>query len=202
MTPLFGDATIEYRIQFPTNPDSKDYVLADSRSSEISAELKESLLEAIQDFFDERLMPQAPTGTGSKVERTRVTDRQLQLATAVLLLEVARCDFDLRADEFKAVSRGVREVLGLTEDEATAVVRFAEEEVRQSKRLYQFTDLIDKNYSPAQKKLVVQYLWQVAFADARLVATEEYIVRKISDLLHVALADFLDAKIIARDSFR
>ncbi len=176
--------------------------MTDSRSSQISAELKESLLEAIQDFFDERLMPQAPSESGSKVERTRVTDRQLQLATAVLLLEVARCDFDLRADEFKAVSRGVREVLGLTEDEATAVVRFAEEEVRQSKRLYQFTELIDRNYSPEQKKLVVQYLWQVAFADAQLLATEEYIVRKISDLLHVPLADFLDAKITARDSFR
>ena len=150
----------------------------------------------------ERLMPQRKPGAASKVERTRVTDRQLQLATAVLLLEVARCDFDLRADELNAVSRGVREVLGLTEDEAVAVVRFAEEEVRQSKRLYQFTDLIDKNYSPDQKKLVVQYLWQVAFADAQLVATEEYIVRKIADLLHVSLADFLDAKINARDSFR
>ena len=150
-------------------------MLTDSRSPDISAELKESLLEAIQKFFDERLMsqPQAKPGTASKAERTRVTDRQLQLATAVLLLEVARCDFDLRADELNAVSRGVREVLGLTEDEAVAVVRFAEEEVRQSKRLHLFTDLIDKNYLPEQKKLVVQYLWQVAFADAQLVATEE-----------------------------
>ncbi len=147
-------------------------------------------------------MPQAQTGSASKVERTRVTDRQLQLATAVLLLEVARCDFDLRADELNAVSRGVRDVLGLAEDEAVAVVRFAEEEVRQSKRLYLFTELIDKNYSPEQKKLVIHYLWQVAFADAPLVATEEYIVRKIADLLHVPRADFLDAKIKARDSFR
>lgn len=174
--------------------------MTDSNPPELSAELKESLLEAIQDFFDERLMPQAEGA--AEVKRTRVTDRQLQLATAVLLLEVARCDFDLRADEFKAVSNGVREVLGLTEDEAIAVVRFAEEEVRQSKRLYQFTELIDKNYSAEQKKLVAQYLWQVAFADAQLLASEEYIVRKIANLIHVPLADFLDAKIKARDSFR
>jgi len=170
----------------------------------LSAELKESLLEAIQDFFDERLMPQ-PQSQGedaAHAKRTRITDRQLQLATAVLLLEVARCDFDLRADEFNAVSSGVRDVLGLTEDEAVAVVRFAEEEVRQSKRVYQFTELIDKNYSAEQKKLVVQYLWQVAFADAQLLPSEEYIVRKIAGLLHVARADFLDAKIKARDSFR
>lgn len=173
--------------------------MTDSRS-EISAEMKASLMEAIQDFFDERLMPSVEPTTETK--RARVTDRQLQLATAVLLLEVARCDFDLRADEFNAVSTGVREVLGLTEDEAIAVVRFAEEEVRQSKRLHQFTDLIDENYTGEQKKLVVQYLWQVAFADAQLLASEEYIVRKIADLIHVPLADFLDAKIKARDSFR
>jgi uncharacterized tellurite resistance protein B-like protein len=176
-------------------------VLTDSRSTELSAELKESLLEAIQDFFDERLMPTTEDGACG-VTRMRVTDRQLQLATAVLLLEVARCDFDLRADEFNAVSSGVRQVLGLTEDEAVAVVRFAEEEVRQSKRLHQFTNLVDQNYSPEQKKLVVQYLWQVAFADAQLLASEEYIVRKIADLLHVPLTDFLDAKIRARDAFR
>ena len=176
--------------------------MADSHSPEISAELKESLLEAIQDFFDERLMPAPSPEEASQVKKTRVTDRQLQLATAVLLLEVARCDFDLRVDEFDAVSTGVRDVLGLTDDEATAVVRFAEEEVRQSKRLHQFTELIDQNYTPEQKKVVVQYLWQVAFADAQLVASEEYIVRKIADLIHVPLADFLDAKIKARDSFR
>ncbi|HLE69996.1 MAG TPA: TerB family tellurite resistance protein, partial [Vicinamibacteria bacterium] len=72
----------------------------------------------------------------------------------------------------------------------------------QSKRLYEFTGLVDANYTAEQKKALVQYLWQVAFADAQLVASEEYLVRKIADLLNVPLADFLDAKIKARDTFR
>jgi uncharacterized tellurite resistance protein B-like protein len=183
--------------------------LIEPLSRELRAELEESLVHAVHAFFDTRLKPEtvpdeAPgtdtdTGRGT---RTRVTDRQLQLATAVLLLEVARSDFDLRADEFQAVLGGVRRILGLTEDEAVAVIRFAEEEVRQSKRLYEFTRLIDENYTREQKKTLVRYLWQVAFADAELVASEEYLVRKISELINVPLADFLDAKIEARDSFR
>ena len=56
--------------------------------------------------------------------------------------------------------------------------------------------------APEQKKTVVRYLWQVAFADAQLLPSEEYLVRKIADLLHVPQADFLDAKIKARDAFR
>ena len=173
--------------------------MSEPLSPEFRAELRESLLGAIQDFFDEQLPPRAE---GASAKRPRVTDRQLQLATAVLLLEVARCDFDLRADELNAVSTGVRDILGLTEDEAVAVVRFAEEEVRQSKRIHEFTNLVDRHYTPEQKKTVVQYLWQVAFADAQLLPSEEYLVRKISELLHVAKADFLDAKITARDAFR
>ena len=49
---------------------------------------------------------------------------------------------------------------------------------------------------------MVQYLWQVAFADAQLLPSEEYLVRKLSELLHVPKADFLDAKTKARDAFR
>ena len=144
------------RSRFPPKLDipEKDEDVSDPLTPELRSELQESLLEAIQDFFDDRLMPGSAEGQG--VKKQRITDRQLQLATAVLLLEVARCDFDLRADEFKAVSAGLRDILGLTEDEAVAVVRFAEEEVRQSKRMHQFTTLIDTHYSPEQKKKVIQ----------------------------------------------
>ncbi len=170
-------------------------------SPELRAELEQSLSQTIQVFFERKLKPQTD-GSSPAAIGPRVTDRQLQLATAVLLLESARCDFDLRADEFKAVLGAVRRMMGLSEDEAVAVIRFAEDEVRQSKRLYEFTGLIDANYTKEQKKALVQCLWQVVFADAQLVASEEYIVRKISDLLKVPLADFLDAKIRARDGFR
>jgi uncharacterized tellurite resistance protein B-like protein len=161
-------------------------------SPELRAELERSLSQTIHVFFEEQLKPR----TG------RVTDRQLQLATAALLLEAARCDFDLRADELNAVVGAARRMMGLGEDEAASVIRFAEEEVRQSKRIYEFTRLIDQSYTAEQKKSLVQQLWQVVFADAQLLASEEYIVRKIADLLNVPLADFLEAKIQARDRFR
>jgi uncharacterized tellurite resistance protein B-like protein len=167
-------------------------------SPELRAELEQSLSQTIHAFFELKLKPQPESAAGGE----RVTDRQLQLATAVLLLESTRCDFDLRADELNAVLGAVRRMMGLTEEEAVRVIRFAEEEVRQSRRLYEFTGLIDRSYSPEQKKALVQNLWQVVFSDAQLVASEEYMVRKIADLLHVPLADFLDAKIRARDGFR
>ena len=94
-------------------------------SPQLRAELEESLSQTIQVFFELKLKPQLEGAGGTTPTRTRVTDRQLQLATAVLLLEAARCDFDLRADEFNALLSAVRRMMGLTEDEAVAVIRFA-----------------------------------------------------------------------------
>src|SRR3990172_13330313 len=170
-------------------------------SPELRAELEESLSQTIHVFFELKLKPQL-NGASTSGTRTRVTDRQLQLAPAFLLLEAARCVFALRADEFNAILGAVRRMMGLTEDEAVAVIRFAEEEVRQSKRLYEFTGLVDANYTAEQKKALVQYLWQGGFAAAPLVASEGELLRKIAHLLNVPLADFLDAKIKARDTFR
>ena len=58
------------------------------------------------------------------------------------------------------------------------------------------THLVD--FTPDQKKRVVELLWLVAFADSEKHAHEEHLVRKIAGLLHVPHPDFIDAKIRAR----
>ncbi|MEE9263113.1 MAG: TerB family tellurite resistance protein [Vicinamibacteria bacterium] len=98
--------------------------------------------------------------------------------------------------------RAAQRALDLSPEETTEIVRLAAEEVKASASLHEFTCLIDENFSMEQKKRVVELLWQVAFSDAELQGHEEYLVRKIADQLHLARADFLDAKIQARDDFR
>ena len=115
---------------------------------------------------------------------------------------MSRADFEIHADERKAVNRAVERALDLSPEETAEIVRLATEEVKASPSLHEFTRLIDENFSMQQKKRVVKLLWQVAFSDAELQGHEEYLVRKIADRLHMAKADFLDAKIQARDDFR
>ena len=154
-----------------------------------SEELRGELLEAVTDFFEERLRAAAP-------------EHQLQLATAALFIEMTRADFQIKPDEREAVNRAVQRALDVSPEETTEIVRLAAEEVKASASLHEFTRLIDENFSMEQKKRVVKLLWQVAYSDAELQGHEEYLVRKIADRLHLAKADFLDAKIQARDDFR
>ena len=79
------------------------------------------------------------------------------------------------------------------------LMALAAEEARLATDYFQFTSLINKNFSAGQKVQVVEYLWQVAYADGQLDAHEQHFMRKIADLLYVSHADYVAAKQRARD---
>ena len=163
---------------------------------QVAEGLKAAMLEAVQQFFDEHL--QTPAETKAPI----VADRPLQLATAALLIEMTRADREIKTDEIDAVTRSVERTLGLSAEQTLHLVRLAEEEVKVSGSFREFARLIDERYTLEQKRRIVMLLWKVAYADAVLTGHEEYLVRKIANLIHLPLADFAAAKIRARDEFR
>jgi uncharacterized tellurite resistance protein B-like protein len=161
----------------------------------LAEKLKAELIATIQEFFDEHLRPEvdaAPSG---------IANRGLQLATAVLLLEMTRVDFEIAPEERELVSRTVERVMGLNPEETAEILLLAEEQVKRSVPLHEFARLIDQEFTLEQKKAIVELMWRIAFSDAQILAQEEYLVRKVSTLLNLPLADFLEAKIRARDAF-
>jgi uncharacterized tellurite resistance protein B-like protein len=149
------------------------------------------MLNAIRDFFDQQVNGPAAQGE----ER-----RSIELATAALLVETVRLDSAMDDAERAAALHAVRTKFGLDSDEAATLIRLAEEEARQATDYYQFTSLINRHFSPAQKERVIELMWQVAYADAGLSANEQHVVRKIADLLYVPHSAYIAAKLRARDA--
>jgi uncharacterized tellurite resistance protein B-like protein len=149
------------------------------------------MLDAIFDFFERHI--DAPAAGGN--ER-----HSIELATAALLVEVARADGDIRPVEREAMLRAVREKFGLSPQEAEALLRLADEEVRQATDYFQFTSLINKRFTPEQKERVIELLWRAAYADAELSAHEHHVMRKIADLLYIPHGIYIAAKMRARDA--
>ena len=150
------------------------------------------MLQTIKRFFEERVVTEAAQPA------PEVREHGLQLAAAALLFEIVRADTEIKEEERTVVRAAIQGTFGLEKDESDELMRLAEEESRGATSLYEFTHLIDKAFSPEQKKRVVELLWLVAFADAEKHAHEEHLVRRIAGLLHVPHPDFIDAKIRAR----
>ena len=142
------------------------------------------MIRRIQQFFTDRIQSRVHSGHQDNKQA-------LQLATAALLVEVTRADFHVEQSERRAVMSAVQALFGLSRQETDELVTLAEEEVDGSVSLFQFTQLVDKEFTQDQKAQIIEMMWRVAFADLDKDKNEEYLVRKVADLLHVPHSVFV-----------
>lgn len=124
--------------------------------------------------------------TAETVNSAADRDDALRLATAVLMVDVARSDHVFDATEFDQVLRLIETHFRLSPEQAAALINAADEEAEELVSLHEFTQLLHQNLDEQEKARIVGLLWQVAYADGRLHRYEDSLVLRISDLLHVS----------------
>lgn len=110
----------------------------------------------------------------------------LRLATAVLMIDVARADYVFEESEFSSMLRLIESHFELSPEQAAALVNAAGEKADDMVSLFEFTQLLHKRLNETEKARIVSLLWQVAYADGQLDKYEDALVLKISDLLYVS----------------
>jgi len=144
------------------------------------------MLKKIQTFYNQYLKPDTTTVDD--------TNHQLRLAATALMVEVMRVDDDKTDDEINTVMNSIMQKFSIQPEEAAVLLSLATDELHQSTDYHQFTSLINKGYNQEQKQLIIEYLWQVAYADGELDVYEEHVIRKVSDLLYLPHKDFIRLK--------
>ena len=119
---------------------------------------------------------------------------QLQLATAVLLVEVLRAEPALDAAERCTVISALREKFALRDDEIERLIELAQDTAKTAYDYQRFTSQLNERFSQEQKIRVVEAMWQVAYADAHLDAHENHVISKVAGLLHVSHGEYISAK--------
>jgi uncharacterized tellurite resistance protein B-like protein len=127
-------------------------------------------------------------------------EEALRLATAVLMIDVARADHVFEDTEIDRVLELVQTHFDLSAGQAAELVNEADAEAEDLVSLYEFTQLLHHNLDEADKARIVGLLWQIAYADGRLDKYEDSLVLKISDLLHVSRGRVMRLKDDARPS--
>ena len=144
------------------------------------------MLNQIKLFFEQHLALSGPEDS---------LEEKLQIATVVLFLEMMYMDDKVEPEEQEIILSLIHQNFSLTDEQTTSLVELAEQQRKQATDYFQFTSLINKEYSLEQKVRLIESLWKIAFIDGVLDMNEEYLVRKIADLLHVPHTAFIMAKI-------
>ena len=149
------------------------------------------MIDLVKKFFS------APAGTtGESTEAGEDAHHDVLVATCALFLEMAEVDriFD---------ARECAEIIGLlTKEYALSEEHAADAEREGSHDLWQFTHLINRNYSQEEKIQVVELLWRLVYADGHLSDHEQYLVTKLRKMLRLTHREVIDAKLKVLDEHR
>jgi len=121
-------------------------------------------------------------------------EHAIRMATAVLMVDVARADHEFDDSEHDDVLQLIETQFSLEPEEAAGILNDASEKAEDLVSLHDFTQLLHENLDASEKEGVVGMLWKVAYADGSLDKFEDSLVLKISDLLHVQRARVMRLK--------
>ena len=120
---------------------------------------------------------------------------RLRLATAAVLLEIAYADGQFTPAEDGDVVAYLKEAFSLTDEMAQELIAEAEELRGKTIDHFALTNFIRKNSSLDERVAVVKTMWRIVYSDRKLTDYENYLVRKLADLLGLEHHVMIEAKV-------
>jgi len=144
------------------------------------------MIKSLIEFFENRTLDMN--------DATNPASHRIELATAVLMLEISLADSSIDEDELTTIKKNLVNTFHLESEQVDELIQLAQKEVDLSVSLHDFTRLLNEKLKADEKIRIIELLWQVAFADAVLDKYEEYYIRKIADQLYISHKDYIKTK--------
>lgn len=119
----------------------------------------------------------------------------VNLACAILLIEVSYSDFKIDDKEINSIINLFESELKLSKDKAEWLSKEALNIHEDVNCLRKYIKLINEKYTKMQKRNLINMAWLVARADNMIDKNEEHRIRKLTELLHLDHKDFIKSKI-------
>ena len=127
------------------------------------------------------------------VEETK-NNFEVELTASILAYEIARSDGDISESELLLLYDEIKKIsvkVGKKEDKILEII---EEYSKNSVSFYEFINDINKDYSKEDKLSLIQFLFDVAYADKILEVNEERLIRRVADLIKIKDIEVLKIK--------
>jgi len=151
------------------------------------------MIDLVKKFFSKR-------SHDDSSNQRRQRPRDIRIATCALLLEMSNIDGEFSALERENIISILKRNFDLSDEHATTLLEASNEELKGSIDIWQFTNLINQNYSIEEKIRVVEMVWDVVYADGKLDKHEDYLVHKLATLLRLTHKQLIEAKLKMKKS--
>ena len=140
-------------------------------------------------FFKKKTLP---------VEETK-NNFEVELTASILAYEIARSDGNISESELSLLYEEIKKISAKVGKKEEKILEIIEEYSKNSVSFYEFINDINKDYSKEDKLSLIQFLFDVAYADKILEVTEERLIRRIADLIKIKDIEVLKIKDISKN---
>lgn len=121
------------------------------------------------------------------------------LAACALLLEIAWADGEFSPEEHAHLETVLERHFNLPAEAGQRLLELADEERREAIDQYRFTSVVKENYDLGQKMVLAEVMWGLVLADGQVAEHEQYLTRKIANLLDLKPGFLASARKAAMD---
>jgi uncharacterized tellurite resistance protein B-like protein len=118
----------------------------------------------------------------------------IELTASLLAYEIARSDGDIADSELSIILEELKKITTKVQKTEDDILQIIQNFSNNSVSFHEFIEDINKDYSKEDKLLLLSFLWSVAYADSILEVSEERLIRRIADLIHLKDIDVLKMK--------
>jgi uncharacterized tellurite resistance protein B-like protein len=119
---------------------------------------------------------------------------QLQIAVAALLVHAARMDDTFDAAERQTIERLLAARFVLAPEAVQRLLAAAERRAEDSSQLYPFIRQAVEQLDEQGRILLIEMMWEVAYADGVLDPDEDALLRRVAGLLYISDRDRGEAR--------
>ena len=124
---------------------------------------------------------------------------EIELTASILAYEIARSDGDISEAELSLLHHEIKKISAKVGKKEEKILEIIEEYSKNSVSFYEFINDINKNYNKEDKLSLIQFLYDVAYADKILEVSEERLIRRIADLIKIKDIEVLKIKDISKN---
>ena len=135
-----------------------------------------------------------------KVETSspKTLSKKYKVATAALLVEIAKADGDFSMDERKRIIDLMKKDYDLDDECVNELLALSEQKVKDSVSIYEFSSVINESFTQQEKLDLIKNLWRIIYEDGKLDSHEDRLIKIIGSTMNLEHKDVINAKLFVK----
>jgi uncharacterized tellurite resistance protein B-like protein len=125
-------------------------------------------------------------------------EKQLQIATAAIFVEMAKADGDFSEEEREHIVISLKNRFGLKEEYVNDLIDLSQSELKDSVSLYEFSGVINEHFTFEDKYELLKNLWRLIYTDKTLDKYEDHLIKMIGGMLQIEHKEIINTKMLIR----